>query len=122
MSVTISVPFSAIADEIEEEMSRKYRAFMLTIFNNVNQLSPVDTGRYRSNHVVSVGKPNFAYSEGKGGFRGETVITNIKDGKLPTVYFQNNLPYAEVIENGHSGQAPTGVYQNAANSAVASFG
>ena len=95
---------------------------MLTIFNNVNQLSPVDTGRYRSNHVVSVGKPNFAYSEGKGGFRGETVITNIKDGKLPIVYFQNNLPYAEVIENGHSGQAPTGVYQNAANSAVASFG
>ncbi|EIY0472576.1 HK97 gp10 family phage protein, partial [Escherichia coli] len=25
----------------------------------------------------------------------------------------NNLPYAEALENGHSQQAPTGVYANA---------
>ncbi|HIA8446854.1 TPA: HK97 gp10 family phage protein, partial [Escherichia coli] len=29
------------------------------------------------------------------------------------IYIQNNLPYAEALENGHSQQAPTGVYANA---------
>ncbi|EFO5343979.1 HK97 gp10 family phage protein, partial [Escherichia coli] len=43
--------------------------------------------------------------------RGIGVIS--KAANYGVIYIQNNLPYAEALENGHSQQAPTGVYANA---------
>jgi hypothetical protein len=31
-------------------------------------------------------------------------------GNYPVIYIQTNLPYAEMLELGHSTQAPGGVY------------
>ena len=124
MPINISVPFERLADDIEQEVDRKYRGFLLTLFSNLILLSPVavvNGGRYKSNHIVSIGSPNYAYSESFGSFGGNTPIHNIPQGQFPVAYFQNNLPYALRIENGWSRQAATGVYQNALNSALASF-
>ena len=112
MPIRITVPFEQLADDIEQEVDRKYRAFWLVLFNNVNILSPVLTGRYRSSHIMSVGQPSSATV-------GVGFVT--PPSGLPTMSIANNLPYAERIENGWSSQSPTGVYQNALNSALASF-
>ena len=112
MPINITVPFEQLADDIEQELDRKYRAFWFTLYNNVNLLSPVRTGRYRSSHCMSIGQPSASITG--------TGFVSPPSG-LPTMSIANNLPYAERIENGWSGQAPSGVYQNALNSALASF-
>lgn len=72
--------------------------------------SPVDTGAYRSSHIVSIGSGDF-------GVRGPEInavqnaaiqVVKFKLGNL--VYIQNNQPYAERLENGLSDQAPKGIY------------
>ena len=112
MPIHIAVPFERLADDIEQEVDRKYRAFWFTLYNNVNLLSPVRSGRYRSAHCISIGQPSASVTG--------TGFVSPPSG-MPTMSIANNLPYAERIENGWSGQAPSGVYQNALNSALASF-
>lgn len=107
-------PPTLFVDEMEKEVNRVTRQFVLTAFNNVVALSPVDTGRYRNAHHISQGSPSYAMSGATG--------VNIAIGDYRPIYIQNNLPYVVRIENGWSGQAPTGVYQNAFNSALASLG
>lgn len=43
--------------------------------------------------------------------QGSAVIAQGKPYSV--IYIQSNLPYSERLENGHSQQAPTGVYANA---------
>ena len=112
MPINLTVPFERLADEIEQEVDRKYRAFWLVLFNNVNILSPILTGRYRSSHCMSIGQPSASITG--------TGFVSPPSG-MPTMSIANNMPYSERIENGWSGQAPSGVYQNALNSALASF-
>lgn len=131
---------TAFADDVEREFDRKYRAVIITIYNNLIRLSPVDTGRYRNNHIMSIGNP--VYQTDVNG----ATIAEIPRGSYPSVYLQNNLPYAAVIEfggypnppkrgsynkrtksyeiksiNGFSRQAPRGVYRLAFLSALAQF-
>ena len=112
MPINITVPFERLADDIEQELDQKYRAFWFTLWNGVNLLSPVLTGRYRAAHCMSIGQPSASITG--------TGFVSPPSG-LPTMSIANNLPYAERIENGWSSQSPTGVYQNALNSALASF-
>lgn len=112
MPIHITVPFEQLADDIEQEVDHKYRAFWFTLWNGVNLLSPVLTGRYRAAHCMSIGQPSASITG--------TGFVSPPSG-LPTMSIANNLPYSERIENGWSGQSPTGVYQNALNSALASF-
>lgn len=112
MSISISVPFERLADEVEEDLDRRYRAFWLTLFNNVNLLSPVDTGRYKSSHAMSLGQPSSSING--------TGFISPPNG-MPTMSIANNLPYAIYLELGTPKMAPRAVYQNALNSALASF-
>ena len=41
--------------------------------------------------------------------RGMAVLEVFRVGQVSSIYFTNNLPYAAVLENGHSGQAPGGM-------------
>lgn len=108
-------PPDLFANVVEQDFERKYRGLILTIYNNLVALSPVDTGRYRNNHHVSFNAPSYAVDVGQIG------IQIPPQGTFPTVYIQNNLPYGLRLEQGHSGQAPTGVYQNAFNHAIGSL-
>lgn len=41
--------------------------------------------------------------------RGLAVLEVIRVGQVNSIYFTNNLPYAQALENGHSNQAPGGM-------------
>lgn len=41
--------------------------------------------------------------------RGLAVLEVFRVGQVNSIYFTNNLPYAQALENGHSNQAPGGM-------------
>ena len=104
---------------VEEKVGMKIRAIAIQILNVVVETSPVDTGRFRNNNMVSLDAPDLSETEqvDPSGVialqRGIGVIS--KAANYGVIYIQNNLPYAEALENGHSKQAPTGIYANALN-------
>ena len=109
-------PPSDFIKQITDELDKQYRKFATNVYNNLQALSPVDTGRYRRSHHISIGSPSYAETGG-----GIGLVLGLPQHTYPLVYFQNNLPYGLRLEQGHSQQAPTGVYLNAFNSAVASL-
>ncbi|MDO4700876.1 MAG: HK97 gp10 family phage protein [Moraxella sp.] len=140
-----STPPSLFANLVADEVDRKYRKFATDVYNNLVALSPVDTGRYKANHIISIGSPNFSQLSSTTE-QGSGVVLTIPRHTYPTIYIQNNLPYASVIEfggypnpvkrgtrvkrngkwvyeirssGGFSIKAPTGVYGNAFWSAIA---
>ncbi len=82
----------------------------------ITEKMPVDTGRARGNTIVSIAALNAAPTvkvDKNGGntiSRGQTVIEGDRD-PFATVFVQNNLPYINRLENGHSTkQAPLGMF------------
>ncbi|MDH0749522.1 HK97 gp10 family phage protein [Pseudomonas sp. GD03842] len=102
------------ADQIEADLATRVRVIAMAMLNEVVLRSPVDTGRFRGNNIVSIGAPVYAQT----GKVDPTGAATISDGvselsglePFTVVYIQNNLPYAERLENGHSKQAPSGIY------------
>lgn len=76
--------------------------------------SPVDTGEYRGSHKVSIGKPDNNYEEvldtsgNTALMRGLRVIALAKLGDI--VFVQTTSKYGIKLEDGHSQQAPLGIY------------
>ncbi|MFE8559588.1 HK97 gp10 family phage protein [Escherichia coli] len=108
---------SIFAGMIEEDVGLKIRYIAMQILTAIDIATPVDTGRFRNNNLVSLQHPDFGISDNvdpNGTIavqRGIGVIS--KAANYGVIYIQNNLPYAAILENGHSQQAPTGVYANA---------
>lgn len=109
----------AEADKVVKEST----AFAL---QQVITRSPVDTGAYRGNHQVSIGKPDNSYDlnikdpSGAGAYaKAGAQIAKAKIGDV--VWVQNCLPYSLRIENGWSQQAPQGVYSLAFQSLANKF-
>lgn len=71
-------------------------------------------GTFRGSHIVSVGSPDFTVAENVDPSGRETINKGammIKaSGNYPVIYIQTNSPYGEMLELGHSTQAPGGVY------------
>lgn len=107
---------SIFAGLVEEQVGMKIRAISIQILNKIDEASPVDTGRFRRNNMVSLMSPDYSITDevDPGGVMalqiGIAVISRAANYGI--IYIQNNLPYAEALENGHSKQAPTGVYAN----------
>ena len=94
------------------ELQRKITAAML---QGVILRSPVDTGTFRGNHRVSIGSVDYTKDFQKIDKSGTTTIADGMAKVLSVqlgmrVFISNNLPYAIALENGHSGQAPLGIY------------
>lgn len=114
MATGWSIPLSLFIDQVEEDLKERIRAIATALHGEVVSRSPVDTGRFRRNNIVSIGEPVFATtleldpdgSETKA--MGIAALSALKP--YTVVYIQNNLPYAERLENGHSKQAPAGIY------------
>ena len=78
--------------------------------------SPVDTGRFRSNWMISVGNPDHStrqttgYEKGQAIDSAETARANQALAELgaselqATLWISNSLPYAQRLENAHSQQ------------------
>ena len=109
----------------EDDILKMVRIITLDAFGVIITMSPVKSGRYRHNHRLTIGTPSNETSEG-------TDLSNLDDARAQiaalnvpytTIYIQNGLPYAEVIENGNwSDQAPRGVYQVTFNSMAQKYG
>ncbi|HBN9494950.1 hypothetical protein [Pseudomonas aeruginosa] len=110
-----STPPSLFAGVVEEALTQRVRVIALAMLNEIVLRSPVDTGRFRGNNIVSVGAPvytsttNVDKSGGETIQRGLSVMTGLEP--YTQVFIQNNLIYALPLEQGHSKQAPAGIYE-----------
>ncbi|BFO04056.1 hypothetical protein KNHN1_24340 [Pseudomonas guariconensis] len=109
-----SIPPSMFTGVVEEQLSQRVRVIAMAMLNEIVLRSPVDTGRFRGNNIVSVGGPVYTTTENLDKSGGETIQRglSVMSGLEPytQVFIQNNLPYAGPLEDGHSKQAPAGIY------------
>lgn len=107
-----SVPPSLFADVVEEDLTKRVRTIALAMLQEIVLRSPVDTGRFRNNNIVSIVSPVYASTvetdaSGAGTIsRGAAAMSGLEP--YTTVFIQSNLPYAQRLEDGHSKQAPPG--------------
>lgn len=119
---------SLFADVVEQDLAKRQRAIAMAMLGEVVLRSPVGNpdlwkgpappgyvgGRFRGSHIVSIGSPvhteTTKIDQGGGETigRGAAVLSGLEP--YTVVYIQTNLPYAQKLEDGHSGQAPGGVY------------
>lgn len=115
-----STPPSLFAGVVEEALTQRVRVIALAMLNEIVLRSPVDTGRFRGNNIVSVGAPVYTSSANVDPTGSETIQRGVRvmTGLEPftQVFIQNNLPYAVPLEDGHSQQAPAGIYAVSFNS------
>lgn len=117
-----SVSPSLFMVAVEQDLSKKIRTIAIQLLNEVTMRMPVDTGRARANTIVSIGSPVYQVLDRYDKAGGNTIMEGVTrlTGLEPytVVYLQNNLPYIEKLEDGHSKQAPIGMF-GAAFSSVA---
>lgn len=117
---------TAFIKVVEEDLAKKRTHIAVDALQAVISGSPVDDGTYRMNHRVTVDSEDHGFDPQAGRGKdveppkgslnvssydaGLKIIAEGADEAYATVTIQNNLPYAEVLENGHSQQAPQGVY------------
>ena len=105
---------------VEQDLSKKIRTIAIQLLNEITMRMPVDTGRARANTIVSIGAPVYQVLESYDKSGGNTIMNGASrlSGLEPytVVYLQNNLPYIERLEDGHSKQAPVGMFGAAFNS------
>ncbi|EMH4161655.1 HK97 gp10 family phage protein [Pluralibacter gergoviae] len=116
---------------VEEDVGKRLRIISMALLSEIVYASPVGNvtlwkkgtapkgytgGGFRANNQVSIGSPDYSDlpDTDKTGAatiqKGNAVIAQAKP--FAVIYIQNNKPYAEELERGHSTQAPTGVYAN----------
>lgn len=107
---------SRFIKSVEGDLAKKRNQIAGDMLQGVIMQSPVDTGAFRANHRVSIDADDLSYDKGNHDQSGNktlreglTVIAS-NDKPYSEVVIQNNLPYAERLENGHSDQAAQGVY------------
>lgn len=110
-----TLDLASIADELQADYNTLVRRFVFGVYSRVIRKSPVDTGRFRGNWIISIGKP-LATTFDQFNKNASVFINNNpaaiesfnvdRDSKL---IIQNNLPYAEKLEQGSSKQAPSGM-------------
>ncbi|RKG37881.1 hypothetical protein [Acinetobacter sp. WCHAc060007] len=76
--------------------------------------SPVMDGEFRASHKVTLDSPDTSYKKEYDETGSETLAQGLKIAASAQfgglVYIQTNSPYGPKLENGHSLQAPNGVY------------
>lgn len=98
---------------VEEQILDATKRIGMAALDRIVMRSPVDTGRFRGNWNVSIGRrdltvtPNLDKSGRETMAKGQAIIEGLQD--IQVVYLTNNLPYAGRLEDGWSMQAPTGM-------------
>jgi len=88
-----------------------FRGSAFEILSAIIKRTPVDTGRLRGNWFTSLNQAVKSISVSRSASNsisnasGQTKKAKLSD----TIYMMNNLPYAAIIENGSSKQAPAGM-------------
>lgn len=122
---SFSVDVRKFGAKTERQFDLAFRKVALDLFSRVIMRSPVDTGRFRANWQTTVGEratgtldrfdkgPVLAGGTLAAGALSTAaadalrVITKAPIGR--DLWLANNVPYAVVLEYGHSKQAPEGM-------------
>lgn len=105
-----AIELSRFAEEVKAEHVRLMKKVTLELLGRVTQKSPVDTGRFRANWMVGINATDHTTTESTVNDtieRGMATLTPLAFGE--TIHVSNNLPYANQLEHGYSGQAPEGI-------------
>ncbi|EJN1507720.1 HK97 gp10 family phage protein [Pseudomonas aeruginosa] len=109
-----SVSLSAFMETVEADLVQKQSDMAMEALRVIVEHAPVDTGRFMANNIVSIGEPVFYSLDAYDQDGHETIAKGYAElahlVPYSVVYIQNNLIYAGALEDGHSGQAPAGVY------------
>ena len=102
-----------------KDIDRFFRQICMSIYRDVIQGTPVDTGRAKNNWDLSMNTPSSSYDSnagesgatrgtmsGRAGIKYNTADAKLKlnEKRLTTVHITNNVPYIEALEQGHSPQ------------------
>lgn len=120
-----SKSLTGFARQVGRDLTDMQKEVSLYAFQQLILLSPVDSGAYRGNHRLTVGFTDDGYNlEATGDYNQQQAQRRLAALNVPftVVHIQNNLPYGEEIENGHSQQAPGGVYELATNNTRERYG
>ncbi len=95
---------------VRARTKRLVSVYAFTFLESLDYLSPRLSGRYVGNHTYAEGSPDLSTDETSTSMN---YPDNYMSGEFPTIYISNNLPYAEVIENGRENREPQNVYGQA---------
>jgi allantoicase len=100
--------------DTNEKIEDAIQVIAMDSLRGVVQKSPVDTGRFRGNWIVSVDSPNLTETQqtdvnGSATINKGMAAIEAFDINNSRIYIQNNLPYGNRLENGWSKQAPNGM-------------
>ena len=100
----------------DENIERAISTIAMASLRGIVEKTPVETGRLKNNWITSVDRMNPATIQGvdrtggKSINRGAPIIEGFEYKKNKMIIIQNNLPYANRIENGYSKvKAPEGM-------------
>ena len=113
---SFSVRMAAIAAGVPVHANRIKQRAALLLDSELVQATPVDTGRARSNWVISLDSPtdrirNVQDPQYTPGAEEEGIVHASVPGQ--DIYVSNNLPYIGALNNGWSAQAPAGFVEDA---------
>ena len=94
-----------VKESVKVESALEYKATAFEMFSQIIQKTPVDTGRARGNWNITTDTPDYSTTKSAQGGVQDVDI----DGDFPDVYIANGLHYVVDLEEGKSGQAPTGI-------------
>ena len=108
-----------------ERLSYAKRLTALSAANRLARRAPVLTGRYRASFNVSVNGIDYSvaapapkeFVKEKRVFyeydktKAEKALGGVTLQVSDDIFISNSLPYAEALENGHSRQAPNGIFR-----------
>tara|TARA_Y100001963_G_scaffold102866_1_gene141565 strand:+ start:1589 stop:1990 length:402 start_codon:yes stop_codon:yes gene_type:complete len=105
------ITINGIGKYCEGLVDELIRGTVLNVNRDLKKESPVDTGRFRFSWQVGEGGPVGGVPALQGSYPGESNPRKInyskeRTGRLYSIH--SNLPYAEPLARGHSGQAPAG--------------
>ena len=110
---SFKLQLAAFSDEIEELTINLMKEIAKKGLQSIVARSPVDTGLFRGNWIVTLGAPSLSTSKNLDK-KGDKIIaegSKIIEGLsgLRTIWIQNNLHYGPILEGGWSKQAPAGM-------------
>lgn len=104
--------------------SQRVKRAAILIDQTLVAATPVDTGRARSNWIVTLGVPSAAsrlpMSPTEALREGESVINGWRPGQ--SIFITNNLNYISKLNAGSSAQAPAGFVERAVERGRRSLG
>lgn len=112
---------AAFADTILKDFENKYKKVAKDIYFGIVTFTPVLTGSLKNNTHVSFNQQDIRHMFRDADKQEEVVkffggsqiakIDSIPSGQFPVIYIQNNLPYADYVENGTSKMAPRSMFK-----------